>query len=499
MTPFVFSVVARMFAPSVGTMMNGEHALATTGGTAWRRRQRRLRAFRRFVLWHSKMEVAAALHHTSRQRTSTTAQFSSTAVEPIASRVVGSLPPVEEFTGLVYDHVHQEQFAAGEMSENMVEIPVVQEQVIVQAIPAVVGSLPPVDEFTRPVYNNVYQEQFAAGEMTENLVEIPVVQEQVIVQAIPVVVDSLPPVEEFTGPVHDQVHQELVASSEMTENFAEIPVVQEQVIVQDIPEVIVPLPPAQESSAPVYGQVQQVIVGMRPERLVDARGPQRCVRTVPSVTGLPPLPDLCRGDVHDATLVKFLLRQTLLQRKKEEEERKKEEEEEEKEQFLEQSMQELRLLSKTPLAGRSLQQTNRMMELLKLRDAASSSSSKRKRKKRRKKKLPRGRARRRQRQRPLSGALIVDSGRGMCRAGFSSSRCVPFGCRQAQMLGIMAGMTRRAGFSLRPLVSGSHLFAVLFGSTVDTCYVSLQRLLWVELFVFSAMLGSTVALRDDFL
>ena len=81
------------------------------------------------------MEVAAALHHSSGLRTSTTAQFSSTAVEPIAPRDVGSLPPVEEFTGPVYDHVHQEQFAAGEMSENMVEIPVVQEQVIVQAIP----------------------------------------------------------------------------------------------------------------------------------------------------------------------------------------------------------------------------------------------------------------------------------------------------------------------------------------------------------------------------
>ena len=34
------------------------------------------------------------------------------------------------------------------------------------------------------------------------------------------------------------------------------------------------------------------------------------------------------------------------------------------------------------------------------------------------------------------------------------------------------------GFSLRSLVSGSHLFAVLLGLTVDTCYVSLQRLLW---------------------
>ena len=31
------------------------------------------------------------------------------------------------------------------------------------------------------------------------------------------------------------------------------------------------------------------------------------------------------------------------------------------------------------------------------------------------------------------------------------------------------------GFFLRPLVSGSHPFAVLVGSTVDTCYISLQR------------------------
>ena len=53
-------------------MIDGEHACATSGGTAWRRRQRRLRAFRRYVLWHSKMEIAAAIHHTSRQRTSTT-------------------------------------------------------------------------------------------------------------------------------------------------------------------------------------------------------------------------------------------------------------------------------------------------------------------------------------------------------------------------------------------------------------------------------------------
>ena len=70
-------------------------------------------------------------------------------------------------------------------------------------------------------------------------------KEQVIVQEIPDVIVPLPPVEEFSAPVYHQVHQEQIAASEMTENIAEIPVVQEQ-----------------------------VIVGTRPERLVDARGPQ---------------------------------------------------------------------------------------------------------------------------------------------------------------------------------------------------------------------------------
>ena len=65
---------------------------------------RRLRAFRRFVLWHSKMEIAAALHNTSGLR--------STAVEPSAPYVVGSLPAFEEFSGPVYDQVHQELFTA---------------------------------------------------------------------------------------------------------------------------------------------------------------------------------------------------------------------------------------------------------------------------------------------------------------------------------------------------------------------------------------------------
>ena len=51
--------------------------------------------------------------------------------------------------------------------------------------PQVVGSLLPFEEFTAPVYNQVHQEQIVAGETTQNIVEIPIVQEQVIVHEIP--------------------------------------------------------------------------------------------------------------------------------------------------------------------------------------------------------------------------------------------------------------------------------------------------------------------------
>ena len=66
------------------------------------------------------------------------------------------------------------------------------------------------------MYNQVHPEQVAAGETTENIAEIPVVQEQVILQEIPDVVNSLPPVEEFTAPVYNQVHLFLIVVGEMT-------------------------------------------------------------------------------------------------------------------------------------------------------------------------------------------------------------------------------------------------------------------------------------------
>ena len=46
----------------------------------------------------------------------------------------------------------------------------------------VVGSLP--WKGSLPVYKQVYQEQVVAWETTQNIVEIPTVQEQVIVQEI---------------------------------------------------------------------------------------------------------------------------------------------------------------------------------------------------------------------------------------------------------------------------------------------------------------------------
>ena len=138
-------------------------------------------------------------------------QFSSTAVESFSPRVVGSPPPLEEFTEAVYNPVHLEQIVAGEMTQTIIENSAVQEQVVVP--------LHSLEEFTEPVYNQVHQEQNAAGETTENIAEIPVVQAQVIVQVIPDVVHSLPPVEEFPAPVYNQVHQEQIVAGEMTLNI----------------------------------------------------------------------------------------------------------------------------------------------------------------------------------------------------------------------------------------------------------------------------------------
>ena len=255
----------------------------------------------------------------------------------------------------------------------------------------------------------------------------------------------------------DHVHQEHFSAGEVTENFATIPVVQEQVIVQDIPEVVVPLPPAQEFSAPVYGHVHRVFVGLRPERLVDARGPQRCGRTTPSVEAPVLTVQSLRGfDGVDNTAAKFLLRKTLMKKYEEEE---KERKRLERRQVL---LNEFFALADVPLRHRSPQQVSRLEALAKVLDdelaAHPSQPSRRKRKKKRKRRTPRTsshsssrRAHRRQQQWYVHGwfccfgislavfpsvvgrsqlpgvmddsslgALVFDPDSGICKAGFAS-------------------------------------------------------------------------------
>ena len=72
-------------------------------------------------------------------------QFSSTAVEPSAPQAVVSVPPFQEFTEPVYNQVHQEQIATGEMTLSIVEYPAVQEQAIVQEIPLYVAPAPVIE------------------------------------------------------------------------------------------------------------------------------------------------------------------------------------------------------------------------------------------------------------------------------------------------------------------------------------------------------------------
>ena len=134
--------------------------------------------------------------------------------------------------------------------------------------------------------------------------------------------------------------------------------------------------------------------------------------------------------------------------------------------------EELHSLWAVPVQRRTHQQMQRITDLL------LNKWAKKKRKKRRKKKLPktsssRGPARRQQRQCHVAGFPGDVSPRAVFPSLSSGPRCSaswPVWTRRTR--------SQLVGFSLWPLVFGSHLFAVLLGSTVDTCYVSLQRLLW---------------------
>ena len=95
------------------------------------------------------------------------------------------------------------------------------------------------------MYNQVHQEQIPASETTENIAEIPCVQEQAIVQEIP------PDVEENSKlQVMERIQEQIVETTKevpqervqqrTVEQIVRVPVpqIQEQVIVQEIPQVV---------------------------------------------------------------------------------------------------------------------------------------------------------------------------------------------------------------------------------------------------------------------
>ena len=210
---------------------------------------------------------------------------------------------------------------------------------------------------------------------------------------------QVPPVYSTTTVTTDLVHPQFSSTA----------------VVPSAPCVVGSLPPVEEFTGPVYDQVLQVFVGMRPERLVDARKPQRCGRTVPSV-GAPVLAvQSLRGfDGVDNTATKFLLQQALKKKEEEEERVKREEErvkrqEDQEEALLTRLQAERDALLVLGLGALSSQQKKRLNAVLDEREAIMDRRerrrvvAKRKRKKRRKRRTPRtsslpGRARRRLRQ-----------------------------------------------------------------------------------------------------
>ena len=176
-----------------------------TVGAARRRTDRRLRAFLKHERMAVVMNLAAFQHHS----------FMKSAVVDVGVQVGSPLAPLTEYVAStsvppVYTTT------AVTAGDNSVMFSLVYPQISSTAVesvaPRVVGSLPPVEEFSAPVYDQVHQELVSSSEMTVDIADIPVVHEQVIVQDIPEVFVPLPPAEEFSAPVYDQVHQVLDAA-----------------------------------------------------------------------------------------------------------------------------------------------------------------------------------------------------------------------------------------------------------------------------------------------
>ena len=136
----------------------------------------------------------------------------------------------------MYDQIHQEQIVAGEMTQNIVENPAVQEQVIVQEIPQVSIVERIQEQIVEPI--EVLPHERVTQRTFNQIVHVPVpqVQEQSVTGLVnpkfstsaveaPQVVNSFPLLEDVAAREYNQVHQEHIVATP-----------QAQVIVQEIPE-----------------------------------------------------------------------------------------------------------------------------------------------------------------------------------------------------------------------------------------------------------------------
>ena len=143
-----------------------------TVGAARRRRDRRLRAF----LKHERLAVAmnkATIHHHS---------FMKSAVMDVSVQVGSPFAPVAPAPAVTLP-VHSQQLRPAFTSASVaagvnfdvtgIVNPQFSRSAVEGSASQVVDPLPPIKEFTGPVYNLLHQEQFAAGETPENLVAYP--------------------------------------------------------------------------------------------------------------------------------------------------------------------------------------------------------------------------------------------------------------------------------------------------------------------------------------
>ena len=167
---------------------------------------------------------------------------------------------------------------------------------VIECVAPPVGSLPPYEVFSAPVCNQVHQELFAASEMTENNAEIHVLQEQVIVQEIrcgvPAVFQAASPVVEHRAPAPG-----VQAPTLVEENIAHAPAVLHSptpvvectapapaVIHSPTPvvESVAPAPALSESPAPGVEHISPAPSGLFPVPMVANIAPEPPVSHSPA-------------------------------------------------------------------------------------------------------------------------------------------------------------------------------------------------------------------------